>query len=285
MSRFHLAHDTYCTNVAHYLVGISTSADAEIRVSSVPNANPWEQSSCGCTSPLGLGRSLLLWTCGRVVFQAVATHHCVVRSKSKPPTDTGHPDQGFIYRAMSNTISDKLYSQCRSDDSITAELEKKPSGSPAEFAKHLYGSHGIDHFDKKPPEERLPATQEDLRRAAQCGRFAGTNPSELFLRAYHDMLLSLQHDPLGGVVSPSLLGSTGVVPLTTIGPLHDVARHLSNVIVRAKKEVLLATCSWLAGGSTSFISDALRELSRRAGQRGERIVVKIIYDRGGVKQV
>lgn len=184
----------------------------------------------------------------------------------------------------SNVIHDKLYSYCRSEFSVSSEYAKNPSKPIGDIAHKLYGSHELANIESKAPKERRYATAEDLQRAYECGRFGGTRPSELFLRAYHDMLLALQHDPLAGVVSPSLLGSTGVVPLTVIGPLHDIARHMSNLIVRAEKEVFLATCSWLAGGATTLITDAIRELSRRAGERGEKVVVKIIFDKGNVKQ-
>jgi len=60
---------------------------------------------------------------------------------------------------------------------------------------------------------------------------------------------------------------------------------MSNLIVRAEKEVFLATNYWAASVATSFITNAMRELSRRAGERGERIVMKIIYDRGSIRQV
>ena len=37
--------------------------------------------------------------------------------------------------------------------------------------------------------------------------------------------------------------------------------------------------------ASKLVTDAIKELSIRAGQRGERAVVKIIYDRGNAKQV
>jgi hypothetical protein len=37
--------------------------------------------------------------------------------------------------------------------------------------------------------------------------------------------------------------------------------------------------------ASRLITDGLKELSKRAGARGERAVVKIMYDRGNVKQV
>lgn len=75
------------------------------------------------------------------------------------------------------------------------------------------------------------------------------------------------------------------MPLTIIAPLNDQLRHMSNLIVRAKKEVLLATNFWKSSGASHFINDAMIELSHRAGARGERVVFKLMFDRGDLKQV
>jgi hypothetical protein len=65
----------------------------------------------------------------------------------------------------------------------------------------------------------------------------------------------------------------------------DIARHMSNVIARAKKEVFFATNYWQASPESKLITEGIRELNRRAGERKERVVVKVIYDRGDPKQV
>ena len=62
-------------------------------------------------------------------------------------------------------------------------------------------------------------------------------------------------------------------------------RHMSNLIVRAEKEVILATNYWQNSVASKFITNAMRELSRRAGERGDRIVMKLEYDRGSTKQL
>jgi phosphatidylserine/phosphatidylglycerophosphate/cardiolipin synthase-like enzyme len=62
-------------------------------------------------------------------------------------------------------------------------------------------------------------------------------------------------------------------------------RHMSNCIVRAEREVFLATNYWQDSVASKFITDAIRELDRRAGKRGTKIVFKIIYDRGSPKQL
>lgn len=62
-------------------------------------------------------------------------------------------------------------------------------------------------------------------------------------------------------------------------------RHMSNLIVRAEKEVILATNYWQNSVASKYITNAMKELSRRAGERGERIVFKLQYDRGSAKQL
>lgn len=105
------------------------------------------------------------------------------------------------------------------------------------------------------------------------------------MQIYHDALAALGRNPLGGVVSPPLMGSHGVLPLTIVAPLPDLCRHMANCIVRAEKEVFLATNYWIFSNASTLITNALKELSRRAGKRGERVVVKFLYDRGDPKQV
>ena len=88
-----------------------------------------------------------------------------------------------------------------------------------------------------------------------------------------------------GMTSPPLMGSYGIVPLSIIAPLPDICRHMSNCIARAEKEVFLATNYWQSSDASTLITNSLKELSRRAGERGEKAIVKIMYDRGNAKQV
>jgi phosphatidylserine/phosphatidylglycerophosphate/cardiolipin synthase-like enzyme len=60
---------------------------------------------------------------------------------------------------------------------------------------------------------------------------------------------------------------------------------MSNLIVRAEREVYLATNYWQNSIASKFLTDAMKELSRRAGMKGTKIVMKIIYDRGSPRQV
>ena len=60
---------------------------------------------------------------------------------------------------------------------------------------------------------------------------------------------------------------------------------MSNVIARAESEVFLATNYWQNSVASTYITNAIRELDRRAGARGTQIVLKILYDRGSPKQL
>jgi phosphatidylserine/phosphatidylglycerophosphate/cardiolipin synthase-like enzyme len=185
---------------------------------------------------------------------------------------------------MPREISERVYKFCTSEDSVSSEIAKDFRTAPKDAAKKLYGHVKISVSAEKPPKVREPATEEQLQRAFECGKWGPTKPSELFLRIYHDALCTLDHDPLLGCVSPSLMGSCGTIPLTVIGPLPDLVRHMSNLIARAEKEVFLATNYWIFSDSSTLITDAMRELSKRAGQRKEKIIMKMMYDRGTPKQ-
>lgn len=90
---------------------------------------------------------------------------------------------------------------------------------------------------------------------------------------------------MSGVVSPRLLGSTGVLPLTIVAPLPDLCRHLANCIARAEHEVFLGTNFWIHSDASTLVTNAIRELSKRAGERGQKVIMKLMYDRGDPRQV
>lgn len=186
---------------------------------------------------------------------------------------------------MKPQVTPTVVKNCQAEETVSSLLAQDPSLSPEEASIKLFGKKEKTGKPSKEADHELsPATAQDLEQAASCGRWGPTKPGELFLRVYHDVLCCLEADPLGGVVSPALIGTYGAIPLSVIAPLVDLIRHMSNVIVRAKKEVLFATCSWSASDAVTLITDALKELSRRAGTRGERVVVKIIFDKAGAKQ-
>lgn len=88
------------------------------------------------------------------------------------------------------------------------------------------------------------------------------------------------------MVSPALMGSTGVVPLTVISVIPDIVHHMAVLLTQAQHEIFLATNYWEASGAAKVLTDAMRELSRRVVERkGNPIVIKLMYDRGNPKQM
>lgn len=80
-------------------------------------------------------------------------------------------------------ISDKFYELFTSSESVSSILARDPSMSPGDAWHKLYGHHAgklsgphsIEHAGKHKPSEH------ELRRAAECGHWGPTQPSELFL--------------------------------------------------------------------------------------------------------
>ncbi|KAL4945414.1 hypothetical protein BDV06DRAFT_184859 [Aspergillus oleicola] len=191
-------------------------------------------------------------------------------------------------------VTSTVYNLCHGDRTVGSEVAADTSKQPYKVFKELFEKAERSKTDEtKSPESNSRSSSSDdgdiqsdeLRKAKECGDWGGTEPSRLFLKIYHDAIATLGRNPLGGVVSPPLMGSNGVVPLTIVAPLPDLCRHMANCIVRAEKEVFLATNYWIFSDASTLITNALRELSRRAGERGEKVVVKILYDRGSPRQV
>lgn len=81
------------------------------------------------------------------------------------------------------TITDTVYNLCHGTETVSSELAKNPSAAPSDIYKRLYGKY--DHeISKKHQLEGNEITEEDLKRAEECGRWGPTKPSELFLKVY-----------------------------------------------------------------------------------------------------
>lgn len=72
----------------------------------------------------------------------------------------------------------------------------------------------------------------------------GAEVSPLFWKMYLSLMPTLDRDPLSGMVAPDLLGSTTTMPLSIISLIPDIMKHYAEVIVRAEKEIFLATNYW-----------------------------------------
>ncbi|KAI1394032.1 uncharacterized protein F4822DRAFT_34309 [Hypoxylon trugodes] len=185
------------------------------------------------------------------------------------------------------TISEHLCELCQSPESVTSIVAQEPSLAPGDAWKKLIGHHEHIHISKGDVRDigKGSLDSKELVKARTCGKWGSQEPGDLFLRMYHDALCTLDDDLEAGMVSPSLMGSSGTMPLTIISVIPDIVRHMSNLIVRAEREVFLATNFWQNGVASKYITNAIRELSRRAGERGTKIVMKVIYDRGSPKQL
>jgi phosphatidylserine/phosphatidylglycerophosphate/cardiolipin synthase-like enzyme len=175
-------------------------------------------------------------------------------------------------------VSENVLQLCQATETVSSVLAKDPTAAPGDVVKKLYGHHK-KVFNHDPEKNRPVASAQVQEQALKCGHWGPTRPGPLFLQAFADALNCLDADPLSGLVSPPLMGSHGTIPLTVIAPLADIIRHCANMIVRAEREVFFITCSWSPSVAQQLIKDALIELSNRAGQRGQKVVVKMMYDK------
>ncbi len=82
------------------------------------------------------------------------------------------------------SFSDKIYKLCTSSETVSSLLAAEPTLAPGDAWHKLYGhhvgklssSHSADNVGKG------AVTEEDLNRAARCGKWGPTKPGELFLR-------------------------------------------------------------------------------------------------------
>ncbi|KAM6511439.1 hypothetical protein FALCPG4_016442 [Fusarium falciforme] len=176
-------------------------------------------------------------------------------------------------------ISKRVFDLCQVHETVSSALAKDPSQAPGDIVKRLYGQEDAGQRTDASDTNDPVASVNPLELALKCGRWGPTEPSTLFLQAFADALSCLDSDPMAGVVSPPLMGSHGIVPLTIVAPLQDIVRHCSNLIVRAEKEVFFITCSWSPSVAQRLTKNALIELSKRAERRGQRVMVKIMYDK------
>lgn len=181
---------------------------------------------------------------------------------------------------------------------VTTYLAEHPSISPHKAAARLFPKPfflkriWLRIAIKDNLYHRTEPTPEQIETAFRSGRWSTdpsrpNRPGDLFLKMYADVLLCLERNQLSGLVSPPLIGSCGVMPLTILSVIPDIMQHYYDCIVLAKREVLLATNYLQKSDSQRTICAALKELSHRVGERNqaEKVVVKLIYDRGNWKQV
>ncbi|TDL14124.1 hypothetical protein BD410DRAFT_797330 [Rickenella mellea] len=174
--------------------------------------------------------------------------------------------------------SDNVLHLTQSTETVTAALAASPHSAVDQIVKGLFKSH--PHHSKE-----SPAGENELDRAAQCGKFP-YRPSDLFLRIYNDVLTTLDKDPLAGLVAPSLLGTSGTVPLSICSVIPDIMTHYAHLIANAQHEVFCATNYWEPSDAVTIVTDGIRALSKNVQERGgEKVVFKLMYDRGTPSQL
>ncbi|GJJ09337.1 hypothetical protein Clacol_003559 [Clathrus columnatus] len=181
---------------------------------------------------------------------------------------------------VSQTIIDII----QSGRTLTHEVADNPKERIGKLAEKMFADIQLDSKKERVYRSRQDYSEEDLEQAFQCGKFP-YRPSDLFLMIYCDVLECLHQDPWIGLVSPSLLGSSGVIPLTIVSVIPDIMRHYRNLIANADFEVIIATNYWEVSYSSSVIHQGLIELSKRHEGKPNKPVVKLIYDRGNPKQI
>lgn len=87
-------------------------------------------------------------------------------------------------------LSDRVAQLCTSTKSVSGLLAEDPGLAPGDAWKRLYSKSAVKHTDDssqtsedgdhEPGPGSLP--QDELERAASCGNWGPTRPSELFLR-------------------------------------------------------------------------------------------------------
>ena len=133
--------------------------------------------------------------------------------------------------------SDALLALVSSQETVTSALEADPTQAPEKVAAKLFPKQQVKAAARKALRTHDQYTKEDLDRAEQCGKFPH-RPSDLFLKVrqyllndgaclrlstsrydaqmYSDVLDTLEHNPLNGMVSPPLIGSSGIIPLSIV---------------------------------------------------------------------
>lgn len=77
-------------------------------------------------------------------------------------------------------ISDFVYDLCHERETVTSRLAADPTQAPGEIAKQLFGKK-----NSLPNSDSETKPEYNLDRAAQCGNWGGSRPSDLFLKVCH----------------------------------------------------------------------------------------------------
>ncbi|KAJ6160863.1 hypothetical protein N7470_004259, partial [Penicillium chermesinum] len=209
-------------------------------------------------------------------------------------------------------LTPEVYGLSRHSQSVTSELAKDPSQDPEHVFKRLYEHHDLHHLTEGSSESILPEDialefekKDRLPRAYASGTWGSSTPSDLFLEVRAPAYFIPRSHSKTANSKQGLSRCTGILGkrpanwscVTSTDGKHrhrssdhhrtlpDLCRHLGNCIARAEHEVFLGTNFWIHSNASTLVTNGIRELSRRAGERGQKIVMKMVYDRGNPRQV
>lgn len=74
-------------------------------------------------------------------------------------------------------ISDFVYDLCHERETVSSRLAANSAEAPSEVAKQLFGKKS-----SLPNSDSQAKPDYNLDRAAQCGNWGGSRPSDLFLK-------------------------------------------------------------------------------------------------------
>jgi len=129
--------------------------------------------------------------------------------------------------------------------------------------KWTWHNGAIHEGNAKPLDDELDKIREQYGYQPE----AEGGPSRLYLEILADALLPLPRDPMSGVVSPPLLATSGITPLSIFSTGPDIIGHYYDCMISARKEIVLLTNYWQGGANVQRIADALRELNRLQAER------------------
>ena len=132
------------------------------------------------------------------------------------------------------TLPEHVVQAIQSDQTIIKALTASPSSTIESLKSSLFKdisvptsttlAKGLDKLSLSTQDltTKLDWSPEELVQLKSLGKFEGTEPSELFLKLFGSSLISLEDDYWKGMVSPALMGSTGVVTLSVISVIPDI---------------------------------------------------------------
>ncbi|KAG6334065.1 hypothetical protein ID866_5028 [Astraeus odoratus] len=203
------------------------------------------------------------------------------------------PAHTMTRESESSLVSGRVYALTHAKETVTAAFATSPDSAPGRLVKKLYRSHEYRRPSKGEWKKRSQHVLSvlDVRKTATRKYQSDKNGHAKPERHRHIHRANTHRSPGAQTASDPLVGKPTEHDLNRAAECGDFGRrpsdlflqHHCDCIVSAQHEVFLATNFWQASKSSQMISDALKELSRRAEKRKRRVVVKAMYDRAHLK--